>query len=84
MKNTCGGCDSTWTGANMAHCRACCVTFSSVVLFDLHRQGGHCTDPAGIVYGEDHTRAGEPKMKLNKHNVWVGNSDRPSYWEEAA
>lgn len=81
MKNTCGGCDKSWTGVNMAHCGSCHITLSSIVLFDLHRQGGVCTDPASIFYGEASKRAGEPKMKLNKHGVWVGNTERPEFWE---
>jgi hypothetical protein len=88
MKHTCGGCDSTWTGTNMAHCggkgSGCHTTFSSAKLFDLHRQGHVCTDPASIVYGADNGRAGEPRMKLNKHGVWVGNTERPNFWEKAA
>jgi hypothetical protein len=84
MKNTCGGCASTWTGANMAHCRACCETFSSVALFDLHRQGGMCTHPGSIVYGEGHRRAGEPRMRQNDRGVWIGNEPVPEFWKAAA
>lgn len=83
MKHTCGGCDKTWTGTNMAHCGACHHTFSSVALFDLHRQGMRCTEPATLRF-EKGVKAGEPRMRLNDHGVWVGNQERPKFWEKAA
>lgn len=87
MKHTCGGCDATWTGTNMAHCgganspRSCHHTFSSVALFDAHRAGGGgCQEPAGM-FVKGGARQGQPLMRLNEHNVWVGNQPRPQFWE---
>ena len=37
---TCGGCDRTWTGKSMAHCKSCHETFSTVSNFDKHRFRG--------------------------------------------
>lgn len=51
-KITCGGCDNTWTGLSFCHCSAapvsspCHRTFSSLTMFDRHRVGGRCADPA--------------------------------------
>jgi hypothetical protein len=46
---TCGGCDATWTGLNVAHCAACHETFSTARLFDEHRSAdgehGSCLRP---------------------------------------
>ncbi len=42
---TCGGCAADWAGADRAHCGACHVTFDSLVLYDLHRDGRHCLRP---------------------------------------
>ena len=85
MKHTCGSCDATWTGTNMAHCgaRNCHATFSSVALFDAHRAGGSCQDPA-VMLVEGGSRAGEKRMRLNSHNVWVGNQPRPEFWKTEA
>jgi hypothetical protein len=57
------------------HCASCCQTFSSVGLFDLHRRGGVCADPAGIAGSN-----GNPRMRLNDRGVWVGAEARPAYW----
>ncbi|MEV8610198.1 hypothetical protein AB0383_20115 [Amycolatopsis sp. NPDC051373] len=54
-----------------------------MALFDLHRQGGVCSEPATIVWSSG-KHAGEPKMRLNEYGVWVGNQERPKFWEEAA
>jgi hypothetical protein len=82
MKNTCSGCDNTWTGVNICHCGSGCHrTFSSIALFDAHRAGGEgCQDPASMrfVAGK---QAGELRMRLNAHDVWVGNQPRPQFWE---
>lgn len=41
-------CGARWSGANTAHCGACCVTFVGIGAFDLHRRGGTCAQPATI------------------------------------
>lgn len=44
----CPRCDATWTGLAVCHCGACHRTFSGLTLFDAHRRGGKCADPAGV------------------------------------
>ncbi len=41
----CGGCAAEWAGAERAHCAGCHVSFDSIVLFDVHREGGGCLRP---------------------------------------
>jgi hypothetical protein len=41
----CGGCAAEWAGADRAHCAGCHVSFDSIVLFDVHREGGGCLRP---------------------------------------
>jgi hypothetical protein len=41
----CGGCAAEWAGADRAHCAGCHVTFDSIVLFDVHREGEGCLRP---------------------------------------
>jgi len=36
------------TGTRHAHCGACHETFNGVTLFDDHRKGGRCNDPASM------------------------------------
>jgi hypothetical protein len=45
---TCGGCAAESAGEDRAHCAACHVTFDSIVLFDVHRDGGGCLRPQGL------------------------------------
>ena len=53
-RNTCSGCDATWTGLSVAHCAAagCHETFASPALFDAHRSAegerGACIPPAEV------------------------------------
>jgi hypothetical protein len=42
---TCGGCAADWAGEDRAHCARCHVTFDSIGLYDVHREGGTCTRP---------------------------------------
>lgn len=48
--HTCSGCPARWTGANRAHCSAegCHQTFAGVGLFERHRIGFACVDPATL------------------------------------
>lgn len=73
---TCGGCPKTWTGLTIAHCGACHETFSSITHFDAHRsqygQRGRCLDPKGLTRTRRGEDTGEPLLRLNKHDVWVG------------
>jgi hypothetical protein len=52
--NSCSGCDTVWTGVSAAHCAAdgCHQLFSSVKLFDQHREAtrdaGRCLDPMSV------------------------------------
>jgi hypothetical protein len=62
-------CKAKWSGVNsIAHCGACHETFSSVLLFDLHRSAvgehGSCRWPERIVWGPESARAGEPRMEF--------------------
>ena len=41
----CGGCAAEWAGEDRAHCAGCHVSFDSVVVFDVHRDGGGCLRP---------------------------------------
>ena len=41
----CGGCAAEWAGEDRAHCAGCHVSFDSIVLFDVHRDGGGCLRP---------------------------------------
>lgn len=41
----CSGCAAEWAGEDRAHCAGCHVSFDSVVLFDVHREGGGCLRP---------------------------------------
>lgn len=47
---SCSGCPARWTGANRAHCSnpRCHRTFAGVGLFDRHRVGYRCVDPATL------------------------------------
>jgi hypothetical protein len=54
--NTCGTCDTTWTGLAPCHCGACHHTFSGISLFDLHRRGSVCADPSELLVGGDALR----------------------------
>ena len=41
----CGGCGAEWAGEDRAHCAGCHTIFDSIVLFDVHRDGGSCLRP---------------------------------------
>ena len=41
----CGGCAAEWAGEDRAHCAGCHVSFDSIVVFDVHRDGGGCLRP---------------------------------------
>ena len=45
LRIRCGGCAAEWAGEDRAHCAGCHVTFDSIVLFDVHREGGGCLRP---------------------------------------
>lgn len=60
----CGGCGATWTGLAACHCSGCHVTFSGLTLFDAHRRGGRCHDPAAMTY------RGEPLV--HRDGIWHG------------
>lgn len=52
--NTCGGCNTVWTGTSPAHCGVCHRLFSSAGLFDAHRstgggEHGSCLDPFKVL-----------------------------------
>lgn len=51
-----GECGKSWKqrGNRTGHCSGCHHTFEGQSLFDAHRKGGVCADPAGMVI------AGEP------------------------
>lgn len=66
-RNTCGGCDATWTGTSACHCAGCHRdehgrprTFAGIKLFDAHRhqrgERGGCLDPEQVTNsrGERH------------------------------
>ena len=65
---TCGGCDTTWTALNAAHCSACHQTFSGVHLFDRHRrptgEHGNCGHP-----GDLRDRTGAPVCEF-RDGMW--------------
>jgi hypothetical protein len=42
---TCGGCGTDWAGEDRAHCGCCHLTFDSIALYDVHRDGGCCLRP---------------------------------------
>jgi hypothetical protein len=41
-------CGTRWNGKGVSHCGACCVTFTGVSTFDLHRRNGRCVHPSTI------------------------------------
>ena len=63
---TCSSCDATWTGVSRCHCSECHRTFSGLGLFDRHRRGGKCQDPAGL----RHTETGERLAYLSPDGIW--------------
>jgi len=70
-------CGASWSGLNVAHCGCCHETFSTVGLFDMHRSGGNCLDPAALKC-QSGTRAGKPLMRRSEtRNVWVGARPKP-------
>lgn len=48
MLTTHGACGRAWwqSGNRTSHCGGCHETFASLTLFDRHRHGGVCADPA--------------------------------------
>lgn len=57
--HSCNGCDARWGGYNTAHCAGCHETFTGIGGFEKHRFRGACLDPATMVHGEKHSKAGE-------------------------
>jgi hypothetical protein len=45
LRIRCGGCAAEWAGEDWAHCAGCHVSFDSIILFDVHREGGGCVRP---------------------------------------
>lgn len=70
-RNTCGGCDTTWTGHRTAHCATCHRTFTGIGPFDLHRSAtgehGACLDPATLT-----TADGQPRLIQHENGHWGG------------
>ena len=58
----CGGCAAEWAGEDRAHCAGCHVSFDSIILFDVHREGGGCVRPQ--VLG----------LVATKNGIWGGPS----------
>jgi hypothetical protein len=46
-------CGKSWKqrGNRTGHCSACHHTFEGITLFDMHRRGGVCADPAVMTVG---------------------------------
>jgi len=46
-------CGKSWKqrGNRTGHCSGCHHTFEGITLFDLHRRGGVCADPATMTVG---------------------------------
>ncbi len=63
----CGGCAAEWAGADRAHCAGCHVSFDSIVLFDVHREGGGCLRPQ--VLGLVATKNGIWREQASKRRV---------------
>ena len=52
----CGGCAAEWAGEDRAHCAGCHVSFDSIVVFDVDREGGGCLRPWVLGSGPDQER----------------------------
>lgn len=67
---TCSGCDATWTGLGRAHCSKCHRSFSTVPLFDMHRdqrgEHGRCIDPEDVRDSYGYRRL------FFRHGMWCG------------
>jgi hypothetical protein len=63
----CDGCTAEWAGEDRAHCAGCHTTFDSIVLFDVHRDGGSCLRPQ--VLGLVATKNGIWQEHASKHRV---------------
>ena len=63
----CSGCAAEWAGEDRAHCAGCHVTFDSIVLFDVHRDGGGCLRPQ--VLGLVATKNGIWREQASKRRV---------------
>lgn len=70
---SCGGCDNRWRGIRTCHCAACHRSFGSIHLFDQHRRGGQCADPAK--WGDDSRLVDA---------IWRGPERDPSTWSKSA
>lgn len=48
--NKCLGCGAAWTSASQLHCTGCHRQFSSIEVFDAHRDRGQCLQPSPVLF----------------------------------
>lgn len=61
-------CGTRWSGKGVSHCGACCLTFTGVSTFDLHRRNGRCAPPVTI---------GLVLVSGRAYDVWGNVGERP-------
>jgi hypothetical protein len=62
---TCGRCLAEWAGEDRAHCAVCHITFDSVVLFEVHRDGAGCLRPQVL------------NLVTTKNGIWQERASQP-------
>ena len=67
LRIRCGGCVAECAGEDRAHCAGCHVSFDSIVVFDIDREGGGCLRPR--VLGPVATKNGIWRVQASNRRV---------------